>query len=507
MKVVQGVLDCEYALATVDPRIFGSFVEMLGRCVYSGIYEPGHPEADAQGMRQDVLALVRELRPPVIRFPGGNFVSNYRWEDGVGPASQRPKRLDMAWATTETNEFGTGEFMDWCQKAGTKPMMAVNLGTRGPAEAAALMEYCNHEGGTYWSDLRKSHGASRPYGVKLWCLGNEMDGPWQMGAKTAYEYGRVAREAGKLMKWIDPSAELVVCGSSNRAMPTFGRWEAQVLEESYDVADYISLHTYYGNSDHDTDNFLARSLDMDRFIQEVVATCDYVKAIKRSDKRINLSFDEWNVWFHSNEESNRLMEKSARWGSQLPLLEDVYTMEDALLVGEMLITLMNHADRVKIACQAQLVNVIGLIMTQRGGPAWRQSIFYPFAQASALAQGGTVYQARLDAPLHDTKDFTDVPMVELAAVKPADGGLALFVVNRSLDKSALLNLQLRGFEEMTVHHQSVMRHDDLNAVNTAGRPCRVSPVPANTAQLRDGQLKAKLPPASWNVIVLADAKA
>ena len=502
MKTVKGVLDKEYTISSVDPRVFGSFVEMLGRCVYSGIYEPGHPEADEQGLRKDVLELVKGLNIPVVRFPGGNFVSNYRWEDGVGPKDQRPKRLDMAWFTTETNEFGTGEFMDWCKKANTKPMMAVNLGTRGPAEAAALIEYCNHPGGTYWSDLRRSHGAEQPYDVKLWCLGNEMDGPWQMGAKTAYEYGRTANEAGKLMKWIDPSVELVVCGSSGRGMSTFGKWEADVLDQAYDVADYVSLHTYYGNRDNDTPNFLARSMDMNAFIKEVVATVDYVKAKNRKKKQINLSFDEWNVWFHSNAESDRIMQETARWGSQLPILEDVYTMEDALLVGEMLITLMNNSDRVKIACEAQLVNVIGMIMTDKGGSAWKQTIYHPFAQASALAQGGTVYHARLNAPKHDTKEFSDVPMVEMSAVGTKDGGLALFIVNRDLKDEAEFELDLRGFDVKRVASQSTMHHEDLKAVNTAANPDNVAPFAINTASVNDGKLQAKLPAASWNVIVL-----
>ncbi len=506
MKTVRVILDKEYTIGTADPRIFGSFVEMLGRGVYGGIYEPGHPEADENGFRKDVMQLVRDLHLSVVRFPGGNFVSNYRWEDGVGPRESRPKRLDMAWMTTETNEFGTGEFIEWCRQSGTSPMMAVNLGTRGPLDAANLVEYCNHEGGTAWSDLRRSHGAEKPYDVKLWCLGNEMDGSWQMGAKTATEYGRTAHEAGKLMKWIDPSVELVVCGSSSRHMQSYGAWESTVLEEAYDIADYLSLHTYYGNADGDTENFLARTMDMDAFISEVVSTCDYVQAKLRKKKKIHLSFDEWNVWFHSSEETNRLMEKTARWGSALPLLQDIYTMEDALVVGEILITLLNHADRVRIACEAQLVNVIGMIMTENGGSAWRQSIYWPFAQASSLAQGGTVYRAVVRAPKHDTKDFTDVPMVELAAVGGKDGGLSLFAVNRDLKEEARISVDLRGFGENALSGATTMHDADLLAVNSAAAPDRVRPFALQGAEIRDGILTATLPAASWNVLTLKETK-
>jgi alpha-N-arabinofuranosidase len=288
-----------YQIGEVNPRIYGSFVEHLGRAVYGGIYEPGHPASDEEGFRQDVLELVRELEVPIIRYPGGNFVSGYRWEDGIGLREDRPRRLDLAWRAIETNQFGTDEFVAWCRKANTEPVVAVNLGTRGIDAARNLVEYCNHPGGTYWSDLRRSHGAIEPHDIRVWCLGNEMDGPWQMGYKTAEEYGRLARETAKVMKRVDPSIELVVCGSSNSQMPTFPEWEATVLEHTYQHVDYISLHTYYGNQNNDTARFLAQSMDMDSYITSVVRACDYAGAKIRSKHTIDLSFDEWGVFYHS----------------------------------------------------------------------------------------------------------------------------------------------------------------------------------------------------------------
>ncbi|MCL2167197.1 MAG: alpha-N-arabinofuranosidase, partial [Clostridiales bacterium] len=242
----------EFRIGEVDKRLYGSFVEHLGRGIYGGLFEPGHQTADQDGFREDVAALVRELGVPIIRYPGGNFVSAYRWEDGIGPLDQRPKRLDIAWRTTEHNAFGVNEFVKWCRKVDTEPMMAVNLGTRGIEAALDLLEYCNHPSGSYLSDLRISHGAKEPHNIKLWCLGNEMDGPWQTGHKTAYEYGRLSMETGAAMKAMYPDIELVSCGSSNMRMPTFASWEAETLSQNYDVADYVSLHQYYSNIEDDT---------------------------------------------------------------------------------------------------------------------------------------------------------------------------------------------------------------------------------------------------------------
>jgi alpha-N-arabinofuranosidase len=373
----------ELSIGEIDPRLYGSFIEHLGRAVYGGLYEPDHPSAGPSGFRTDVLNLVRDIGVPIVRYPGGNFVSGYNWEDGIGPRANRPRRLDLAWRSVESNEFGTDDFVEWCRAAGTEPMLAINLGSRGMHAARSIVEYCNHPGGTYWSNLRRRNGYEQPHGIKYWCLGNEMDGPWQIGQKTAEEYGRLAAESAKVMRLVDPTIELVACGSSSSKMPTFAEWEATVLEHTYDFVDYVSLHAYYGNSNNDTPHYLAKSLEMDRYIKSVASICDYVKAKKRGKKNVQLSFDEWNVWFHTRE-SDREIEP---WQEAPPLLEDAYTFEDALMVGAMLITLMKHADRVKIGCQAQLVNVIAPIMTEMGGPAWRQTTFYPYLHAARYGHG------------------------------------------------------------------------------------------------------------------------
>jgi len=498
MKKATLKLDRDYAIAPVDKRIYGSFVEHLGRCVYGGIYDPGHPTADEQGFRQDIIEMVKELQVPFVRYPGGNFVSGYNWEDGVGPKELRPRRLELAWRTIETNEVGTNEFADWAKKVNAEVNMAVNLGTRGIDAARNLVEYCNHPSGSYWSDLRIKHGYKEPHKFKTWCLGNEMDGPWQIGHKTAAEYGRLAQEAAKVMKWVDPSIELVACGSSNSSMKTFAEWEATVLDHTYEHVEYISLHTYYGNPDDDTPNFVARSMDMDAFIKSVISICDYIKAKKRSKKTLNLSFDEWNVWFHSRDNDQKL----DPWQIAPPQLEDVYTFEDAILVGCMLITMLKYADRLKIACLAQLVNVIAPIMTETGGRSWKQTIFYPYMHASVFGRGTALFPV-VRSPKYDSKDFTDVPYLESIAVHDEENeALTVFAVNRDMNEALDFTCDVRAFEGYRVVEHIVYESDDIKARNTADAPNRAVPHNRGGAKAVDGIVEAVLPKFSWNVIRL-----
>ncbi len=488
----------EFRIGDIDKRIYGSFIEHLGRAVYGGIFEPGHPAADENGLRRDVIDLVRKLNVPIVRYPGGNFVSGYNWEDGVGPVESRPKRLDLAWGTTEPNTFGTNEFLDWCRKANAECMMAVNLGTRGPDEARNLVEYCNHKSGSYWSDLRRSHGVEEPHNIKLWCLGNEMDGGWQMGAKTAVEYGRTALEASKMMKWTSPGIETVLCGSSSRSSRTFGTWETESLDIAYDSVDYVSLHQYYDNRPDDVQSFLAKTLELDEFIYSVICACDYVKSKKRSKKTINLSFDEWNVWYHSN---NIPFE---RWSTAPAQLEDIYNYEDALMIGSMLITLLRHCDRIKIACLAQLVNVIAPIFTKTGGGVFEQTTYFPFMHLSNYGRGCALLPL-IDCPKYDCKEFTDVPYLEaIATFDEENEEMAIFCVNKSLDECAVLDVNLidfggyKPFEFISMDGYDKKAENTFDAVNV--KP-HTNPVP----EIDGSTLTAELKPFSWNVIRLKKA--
>jgi len=457
----QLIANKHFSIGTIDRRIYGSFIEHLGRAVYGGIYEPGHPESDEQGFRKDVLELVKKLNVPIVRYPGGNFVSGYHWEDGTGEKTKRPKKMELAWQVVETNQVGIDEFQAWAKKADSQVMMAVNLGTRGPEDARNCLEYCNGTLDTHYANLRRKNGFQDPFGIKVWCLGNEMDGPWQICGKTAQEYGRIAAETAKMMKWTDPDIELVVCGSSNLDMPTFGDWELTVLDHTYDYVDYLSLHQYYGNRDDDTLEFLCKAEDMDAFIKSTAAICDVIKAKKHSDKTLMLSFDEWNVWFHSND-ADAKMEK---WQIAPPQLEDVYTFEDALLVGSMLMTLQNNCDRVKMACLAQLVNVIAPIMTENGGKAWAQTIFYPFLYASGYGNGRVLRTVENCAHFHTDKR-SEVAMLKSSVVYNEESSeVVVYAVNRSLEDSMELDVQLQGFENLQLKEHVELYCDDLKAVN------------------------------------------
>ena len=498
MRTASLVIDPAFAVGPVRRRTFGSFVEHLGRCVYTGIYEPDHPTADADGFRGDVLDLTRELGVSTVRYPGGNFVSGYRWEDGVGPVEQRPRRLDLAWHSMDPNTVGTDEFMRWADKAGIEPMMAVNLGTRGTAEALDLLEYCNVAADSEIAEQRRANGADDPYRVKMWCLGNEMDGPWQIGHKTAHEYGRLAAETARAMRMMDPSLELVACGSSQRSMPTFGEWERVVLTETWDFVDMISAHAYYWERDEDLQSFLGSAVDMDRFIDQVAATADAVGAANKSDKVIGISFDEWNVWYQDRAESRP--PSGDDWPVAPVLLEDNYSVADAVVVGNLLISLLRHTDRVWSANLAQLVNVIAPIMTVPGGKAWKQTIFHPFALTARHAKG-EVLRVVLDSPTIETAQFGTIDAVDAVATAEGDE-MTVFLINRDVDSPVDVSVALRGGSG-TLVEALTLSSDDPRYQASAEDDASVVPVANDSAGVQDGKLSITLPPISWTMVRLA----
>lgn len=497
MKKTKILVHKMFCKAGVDSRIYGSFVEHMGRVVYSGIYEPGHAKADEDGFRMDVIQKTRDMGVTAVRYPGGNFVSNYNWMDGIGPVKDRPRKRDLAWKSIETNEVGTDEFMRWAAKARVEPVFAVNLGTKGIEEALSLLEYCNLPAGTYYSDLRCQYGRKEPYGIKTWCLGNEMDGIWQIGHKTAEEYGRLAYETGKAMKLLDPSIELVVCGSSMSTNATFGEWERVVLSHTYECADYISLHQYYGGQEKGTAGFLAQSLDMERYIRTVAGICDMVKAQKHSSKQINICFDEWGVWSIPDRVVQEETEKHP-WQIAPSISEQIYTMEDALLFASMLFSLVRNSGRVKIACQSLLTNISACIMTKRGGDVWVQPNFYPFAYLSAWGRG-IVMDTRLDGPSYEVSGFSEVPYVDhLVVCNPEKSELAMFFVNRAEEKMQV-EIDIEGFEAGEMIESVVLCHKDKKATNQENHEC-VRPEHMQNFICRDGQIQGELEPLSFQML-------
>jgi len=489
-----------------DRRVLGSFLEHLGRAVYTGVYEPESRLADGKGFRTDVAREIKDLGVPIVRYPGGNFVSGYNWLDGVGPKAQRPVVLDRAWNSIETNQFGTNEFIEWCATVGAEPLLGMNFGTGTVESAVAYVEYCNLDRGTRWSELRRAHGYDRPHNVRHWCLGNEMDGPWQIGQLQAREYGRKARDAAQQMRVIDPNLQLIACGSSGTFMPTYLTWDREVLEECYDKVDGISLHAYYGNtaawSGGSAARFLAMNLDMDRHIHEIAAVCDYVQGLQRSRKRLWLSFDEWNVWYRARggQFSN------GRRTAAPHLLEEVYNLEDALLVGGFVNTLLRNSDRVRIGCLAQLVNVIAPLVTNESG-VLRQSTYYPYSWALRYARG-RVLDLRVESDTYaitgtglqaDFARDADVPFLDVVATLDESAGrAAVLMLNRDLAAARDIVLEWDDVVPTRVLACETLTGPDLKAVNTFADPRRVVPQrldpPAAAARMT-----FNLPPRSYTV--------
>lgn len=495
--------DKNLKIGDIDPNVYGSFLEHLGRAVYEGVYEPGHPTADQDGFRGDVLALVRELGVPLVRYPGGNFVSGYDWKDGVGPKAERRVRPDLAWTSVEPNEFGTDEFIKWCKKAGIQPMLAFNMGTGTPKDALEFFEYCNYPSGTYFSDWRRKNGAEAPYGVKYWCIGNEMDGEWQICNLTADDYGKKAGQTMRMIRKIDAkrageegAVKLVVCGSSSVEIPTYPEWDRIVLEHTYDEADFISMHRYYEympSRKNPLEDFLGSADDMAAFIETIRATIRYVRAKKRSKHDVYISFDEWNVW------SQHAKRTAPNWVRAPHLIEDQYTMRDLLVFGGMLNTLLNHADIVKVACLAQLVNVIAPILTQKGGAAIRQTIFYPFRYASENGRG----EAIRSISTSDTFDsaYGRARLINEAVTHDAaNKEVCVFLVNYG-QSAADIDLELRSFGALSCKEFVSIENNDLDIKNTFASPDAVVPEQREPVPVKDGcRAAVRVAPMSWNFL-------
>ncbi len=487
MDVTRITLDPRFAVGAVSPLLYGGFLEHLGRSVYEGVYDPESAHADEDGFRTDVIEALRELSMTIVRYPGGNFVSGYRWRDGVGDRASRPTVRELAWQSIETNQFGTDEFIRLCRKLEWTPMLAVNLGTGTPEEARDWVEYCNAPTGTLFADMRAASGSQAPHDVPVWCLGNEMDGPWQLGHVPAREYALRARQAARMMKACDRTIETVACGSSGPRMPTWLDWDRTVLEELGTAADYVSLHRYVGNQDGDSPNYLAIGRSIDQQIEAVNACCQYVQARHNSRHRAFLCFDEWNVWYRS-----RGTNHTHGGGRFAPhLLEERYNLEDALVVGAFLMSFLRHADSVKIANLAQLVNVIGPLLTD-GDSLLKQSIFYAFKLFSDR-KGGTALSARIYGPRYQTR-YGDVSYLDAAATLDGNS-LNLFAMNRHTSEPMPLAVEVGGSEILRVGTSEIVHALSLDAENTFEAPDTVVAKPFEGWSTRDHAI-VELPPHS-----------
>lgn len=481
-----------FVIDQTDDRLFGSFVEHMGSVVHNGIFEPTHPTADDDGFRVDVLEYVKDLDLSVVRYPGGNYTSGYDWKKTIGPVADRPTTLELAWRQIEPNDFGLDEFIRWSKKVDVEPIMTINLGTKGIEDAAEIMEYCNFEKGTYWSDLRIQHGIEKPYGIKTWCLGNELDGDWQIAKKTADDYGRLACEAAKVMRLIDPTIELVAVGSSAWFLDTFPSWDMTVMMHTYEVVDYLSVHNYINKKQDDTKTYLARPIEMEKQIREVLAACDYVKGVKGSDKEMYLSFDEFNV--HKEPDIEYEL-----WQTGSPFDWCQYNLEDTLVFGSMLLSILRHADRIKIACQSLLVNTIPLILTVKGKDAWRNPTYYTLQQVSKYGRG-SVLRSVINGPTYGVDFDPNVQGVDQIIILNEDTSeLTVFCINRLEDYIELeVSVKEQILDDLIEH--LVMTNDDLTIINSISNQTALVPEVQDGSCVTNSTIHAALQPYSWNMI-------
>jgi alpha-L-arabinofuranosidase len=486
------LLDMNRTIAPISPLLFGGFVEHMGRCVYEGIYDPSSPLADERGLRQDVIEALRDQAYSVIRYPGGNFLSGYNWLDGVGPKNLRPRRRELAWQSTETNQFGTNEFMEFCTAINAAPMLGVNMGTGDIQSAAALVEYCNAPVGSYWSDLRASHGVRDPYNVRYWCVGNEMDGPWQIGHLDAVAYGNKALEAAKMMKWQDPRIETVLCGSSNDQMHTYPEWDRTALEIAWEHVDYHSMHYYAGNRENDTPSYLASAVLFERFVDTLEGTLRYVKARRRSKHDVFLSWDEWQVWYKGDP-------TNGNWTEAPHLAEESYNLEDALVVAQWLNVFLRKSHVIKVACVAQIVNVISWMLTRTNG-LLKQPSYYPFKLVSNYARGQALDVA-VKASLLDTRQYDAVPALDVSAsYDPETEHGAIFIVNRSLNEPVTTELVWQDGKAVQVDKAWQLAGSDPKAINTWDAPNQLTAIAIAAPVIEKGRATLSIPPLSFTVL-------
>ncbi|MDP2998508.1 MAG: alpha-L-arabinofuranosidase C-terminal domain-containing protein [Bryobacterales bacterium] len=456
-------IDTDRVVGQVHPHLFGNFAEHLGRCIYGGIYEEGSPLADKDGYRKDVMEATRGLGVSLLRWPGGNFASGYNWKDGIGPRDQRPARAEHAWGGIETNRFGTDEFLTYCERLGVEPYVCINAGLGTVEDARNWVEYTNDSRNTYWANARRKNGREKPYGVKYWGLGNEIDGPWQLGHKNAEDYSKFALEAAKAMRRVDPSIKLIASGSSNfRPGADWIGWNRKVLDSLKTEVDYISLHTYIGNQENKLESFLGFTQRVDHYIDVVDGLIKAAQSGQDSPNPIYIAYDEWNVWYRK------------RGPDKGNTLEEIYNFEDALAMGGFFNSFFRHAHVVKMANLAQLVNVIAPVFTNKSG-MFLQPIYFPIAEYSK--QGSNMaLDLLVSSPTYKIGNRAPIGYLDVSGTyNSKDRTVYLNVLNRSESQDIASRIdnvvgQMEGQLEVWE-----MNHPDLKATHTFGDDRKVRP--------------------------------
>lgn len=521
-----------YQVGEISPRLFGTFLEPIGTMVNGTMYNPKHPTADEQGFRRDVIGALKAAGMRAVRLPGGNFVSAWNWKDSIGPRSERKVRLDPAWHQYITNEVGHDEYLQWAEKTGAEPLYTINLGSGGMQDAMDLVEYTNHAGGTWWSDLRRKNGHEAPYNVKTWYLGNEMDGPWQLGSwdKDPRGYGVRANEISKAIKWIDGRIETAVCASSSPFMDHYPQWEETVLQECYDSVDYLSMHHYHSAPPGDIRALLGGSVYYEDYINTEIALCDLIGAKCRSPKKIMLSFDEYGAMIRPNAPLHpgygyyNMVRTHYRFDPAMGyILHDPDNMEERIRPGGDLLQMLSmvsiqlsflrHADRVKIGC---MTGGLEALCASDHDHVWKSASHYAFRLLMEYARGISMRTAveaeTFDLPgyaIDDTSQYRDkegVSFIDAASAWDQERKqLAVFVINRSEEEEYPLTLDIRGFEQYRFAGHQELVTDDLSARSTFEEPDRILPKANTEGIFEGGQLRTHVKPLSFNVILFQDA--
>lgn len=512
-----------YKIGDISPRLFGAFLEPIGPMVNGIMYNPKHPTADDKGFRRDFIDALKGNGLPSIRLPGGNFISGWDWKDSIGPKERRKAHLDLAWHQYYINDVGHDEYLQWAERVGAEPLYTVNLGTGDIKDAISIIEYSNHEGGTYWSNLRKEYGHEKPYGIKLWYLGNEMDGPWQIASweKNPRGYGVLAHEVSKAMKWVDPTIETAACVSCSPFLHTYPQWDLDVLQECYDTVDYISMHHYHTAPLGDLGAVLGGSEMFEDYIRTEIGLCDFVQTKMRSQKQMMLSFDEYGSMM---EPAGELHYGSADHLNIYEFSKDGYKYHDpdkwganmfrpgseilnAVTSASTLLTFIRHADRVKIGC---MTGGLGALAASDHDHVWRSASYYPFTQLIKYCRGVSLLPSvdcdTYDIPGYATSDFHQygshegVKYIESAAAyNEAEGGLNVFVINRNWEQDTTLELDVSGFEGYDFIEQIQLYSDDINASNSYDDPNVVVPSISSAAKFKQGKVSTVAKKLSWNV--------
>ncbi len=492
------LIDKVNIVGDIDPNIYGSFIEHTGKCVYDGVYNPEAKNADENGFNKDVIEAYKEMKLPIVRYPGGSYVATWDWRESIGPKSERKTMYNLPWHEIEPNTFGIGEAVKWARKVGCEIMMCLNISTMSLLDNLRLLEYCNFPKGTYYSDLRRSHGYEEPFNIKYWSMGNEPDGWWQINLETEDEYARISAETAKAFKFFDPELKIIACsGLGDKGY----KWTKTTLKKGYKHYDFISMHRYMANKQNCFPLYMAKTSVLSGAIDRLTYLCDEIGQELGFDKRIMVSLDEWNVWYHSLEADSKIP-----YHCFAPhRLEDIYNMEDALSVGEMLMAMIKKCDRVKIGCMAQLVNVIAPLFTNKDGDVLKQSIYYPYRDACLYGRGVAINNI-VESPAYDFEDKDNDDKYENVAYIDSvtsfyQNTLTIFIVNRSENEAAECEINVKGFEKLAYGKHKELYHDDIKAENSFENPDKVSPKEYEITPDEDA-FKLNIKPHSWNMISL-----